>query len=82
MLVQIYSNDNGSGMNTMLSIYRSTNDKLKLFEQRPVCSIEEDDFFELFANPEKEFEKAQNGKIHFRVSFAKLIENCKKIYHR
>lgn len=81
MLVEIQTNDNGSGMNTMLYVHRATNDKMKLFEQRPIVSIEEDDFFELFPNPEKEFEKAQNGKIHFRVSFSKLIENCKKLYH-
>lgn len=81
MLVEIQSNNNGSGMNTLLYVHRSTNDKMKLFEQRPIASIEEDDFFELFPNPEKEFEKAQKGKIHFRVSFAKLIEKSKKIYH-
>ena len=53
MLVEIQSNDNGSGMNTLLYVHRSTNDKMKLFEQRPIVSIEEDDFFELFPNPEK-----------------------------
>jgi hypothetical protein len=81
MLVEIQSNDNGSGMNTLLCVHRSTNDKIKLFEQRPIVSIEEDDFFELFPNPEKEFEKAQNGKIHFRIAFSKLIEKSKTIYH-
>jgi hypothetical protein len=65
-------------MNTMLSVYKCYNTKQKLFEFRPFCKIEEDDFFDLLT--ENEFLKAQNGKIQFNVSINKLIEKAKKIY--
>jgi hypothetical protein len=78
MLVEIHSLDNGSGVNTKLDVYLSYNPQRKLFEQRPFCMIEEDDFFDLLA--EKEFEKAQNGKIHFNVAKTQLFEKANKVY--
>lgn len=80
MLVEIQSTDNGSGCNTLLKVYKAYNEKMKLFEQRPFCSIEQDDFFEIFDNPEKQFDLATLGKIHFRVPISKVIEKSKNIY--
>lgn len=80
MMVQIESLDNGSGVNTKLDIYKVYNTKQKLTEPRPYCLIEQDDFFELFNDPEKEFNKACEGKIYFNVSLNELDKQCKKIY--
>jgi len=80
MLVQIDSCDNGSGLNSKLRIYKVYNTRLKLTEPRPYCLIEQDDFFELFADPEKEFDKACNGKEFFNVKLNELDIKCKKIY--
>jgi len=80
MMVLIDSLDNGSGVNTKLDIYKVYNTKQKLTDSRPYCSIEQDDFFELFNDPEKEFNKACEGKMYFNVNLNELDKQCKKIY--
>jgi len=80
MLIQIDSCDNGSGTNTDLRIYKVYNTRQKLTEPRPYCLIGQDEFFELFKDPEKEFDKACNGKEFFNVKLSELETNCKKIY--
>lgn len=78
MLIEICSNDNGSGTNSTLDIYKCYNPAQKLFEQRPFCKIDEDDFYDLLT--EKDVDNALNGKIHFNLSLNKLKEVSKKIY--
>ncbi len=80
MLVQIDSQDDGSGVNTDLRIYKVYNTKQKLTESRPYCLIDQSDFFDLFTYPEKEFDKACEGKEFFNVKLSELDEKCKKIY--
>jgi len=79
-MIQIDSCDNGSGVNTLLKVYKVYNTRQKLTESRPYCLIEQDDFFELFADPEKEFNKACEGKEFFNVKLSELETKCKKIY--
>ncbi len=78
MLIEICSNDNGSGTNSTLDVYKCYNPAQKLFEFKPFCKIDEDDFFNLLS--EKEVEKANNGKIHFNISIEKLSDKAKLIY--
>jgi len=80
MLVEILSNDNGSGCNTTLNVHKCYNRKFKLFEQKPLCKIEQDDFFDLLPDPEKAFDKAVEGKIHFDVNINDLIDKAKTVY--
>lgn len=76
MLVEIHSLDNGSGTNSNLDVYKIYNRKQKLAELRPFCRIDEGDFFELFKDPEKEHDKAVNGKIHFEVNLDQLTDKA------
>jgi hypothetical protein len=78
MLIEINSLDNGSGVNSNLAVYLSYNSQQKLFELRPYCRIDENDFAELLA--EKQIEKMLNGKIHFNISKSKLAEKANLIY--
>jgi len=78
MLVEIISLDNGSGLNTKLDVYLSYNPQRKLFENRPFCCIEEDDFFDIL--PDKEVDKAIEGKTQFNVNKAQLFDKAKRIY--
>jgi len=78
MKVEICSNDNGSGMITTLNVFKCYNPQQNLFETKPFCKIEEDDFFELLS--EKEFEKAEQGKTVFNVSLSKIEEKAEVIY--
>lgn len=80
MKVLIESNDNGSGTDSTLLVYKIYNTSQNLTDNFPLCKIEEDDFFELFNNPEKEFEKAVSGKIYFYVPESKLLEKAKHIF--
>ena len=80
MLVQIVSLDNGSGTNSNLQVYKCYNTKQKLTDNRPYCLIDESDFFDLFKEPEKEFDKACNGKDFFNIKLQELDLKCKKIY--
>lgn len=81
MLIEIQSLDNGSGTNPKLDIYKVYNVKQKLSESRPYCVIWEEDFFNLFNDPEKEFDKAcDKGKIHFNVSLVELDKACLRHY--
>lgn len=80
MLVKIDPLDDGSGVDTRLRIYKVYNTRQKLTEGWPYCLIEQDDFFDLFRNPEKEFEKACEGKEYFNVTLNELDVKCKKIY--
>lgn len=78
MLVEICNLDNGSGVNSNLDVYLSYNDTRKLFELRPYCRIDENDFAEILTN--KQIENMQNGQIHFRINKAKLEKNANKVY--
>ena len=80
MLVKIDSLDNGSGCDTRLHIYKVYNTKQKLTELRPYCLIYYEDFFELFKDPEKEFDKCCEGKQFFNVKLSELDQACKKFY--
>lgn len=79
MLVEITNLDNGSGTNTNLDVYLSYNEQQKLFEQRPYCRIDEDDFCELLTD--SQINKFwTSGAIHYRVSKKALSEKANKIY--
>lgn len=69
MKVQIYSNDNGSGCNSTLTVYK--HHFRDIYEREPLCVIEEDSFFDLL--PDKQYLLAQNGKINFNVNQAELL---------
>ena len=69
MLVEIQSNDNGSGMNTMLYVHRATNDKMKLFEQKPIVSIEEDNFLNYSLILKKNLKKHKMGRFILEYLF-------------
>jgi hypothetical protein len=78
MLVEINSLDNGSGVNSNLDVYLSYNDKQKLFELRPYCRIDENDFSELLS--EGQFNKFMGGEFHFNLSKKALADKANKIY--
>lgn len=78
MLVEINSLDNGSGSNSNLDVYLSYNQQQRLFELRPFCRIDEDDFFDLLT--ESQIIQAQNGKTHFNVSKSNLIDKANIVY--
>jgi hypothetical protein len=80
MLIEIISKDNGSGMNSNLDVYLAYNEKQKLFEQKPFCCIDEDDFTELLTD--READKYLHGKYQFNLSKAKITEKAKTIYSR
>ena len=70
MLIQVDSTDNGSGMSTKLKVYKCYNPKLKLFDNRPYTTIEEDDFIELLTpSQQKKFEQ---GTYIFNLPLSKL----------
>ena len=74
MLVEIHNN---SASDT-LTVYKIYHKPCMLSEIRPLCSIYEDDFFELL--PEREFNNATDkGKIHFEVNKAQLLDKAKRI---
>ena len=79
MLVEIHSNDSGSGMNTTLTVYRSYNEQQKLFELRPICTIDESDFCEILTD--KQIDKMYSGQIHFRVNKNQLLDKSKRMFH-
>ncbi len=68
MRVLIENTGNGDGMESKFKVYKGYNPINKQFHPEYVCTVEEDDFFELFANPEKEAEKAANGKIYLMLN--------------
>lgn len=78
MLVEVISNDNGSGMISTLSVYKCYNSQQKLFETKRYCTIEEDDFFELLS--ESEQKKFESGKYQFNVPLNKLEEKAIKLH--
>lgn len=80
MKVLIESLDNGSGVDDRFYVYKVYNTKQNLTDNRPYCLIESEDFFDLFNDPEKEFERACEGKIYFNVSLNSLDMAAKKIY--
>ena len=80
MKVQIISDDNGSGTITSLMVYKCYNPQQNLFEHKPCCKIEEDEFFELCKNPELAIKQAQEGKYIFDVPLKKLLEASIKNY--
>lgn len=78
MLVQINNLDNGSGVNTNLDVYLSYNESRKLFELKPYCRIDEDDFAQILT--ERQVRNFNEGIIHFRVNKTELQEKANKIY--
>lgn len=78
MLVEISSLDNGSGMNTNLDVYLCYNPQQKLFDVKPFCRIDENDFCEMLTD--KQIEKMSTGTIHFNVPKNKLSELANKVY--
>ncbi len=77
MLVEVISNDNGSGMISTLSVYKCYNTQQKLFETKRYCIIEEDDFLELLS--ENEEKKYESGKYQFNIPLNKLEEKVIKL---
>lgn len=82
MKVQIISNDNGSGTITTFDVYKCYNPQQNLFEHKPCCKIEEDEFFELCKNPDLAIKQAQEGKYIFDVPLNQLLEKAIKVYPR
>ena len=82
MKVQISSNDNGSGMSSLLTISADYNPQNKVFNNSMFCIIDEDDFIGCFAEDkqDKVIEQMQEGKIIFDVNKNSLIDNCKKLF--
>lgn len=80
MLVEIYSLDDGSGMNSNYYLFKCYNQKLKLFEQMPFALIDEVDFLDCFADHDKAFGQLQEGNIVFNVPLNRVKEKAKRIY--
>ena len=78
MKVEICSLDNGSGTNSKLRVYK--HHFQHIFDSRPFCDIEEDDFIECCPNPDKAIQQMDKGKTIFNVSASKLEELSKRIY--
>jgi hypothetical protein len=72
---------NGSQDNPMLTVYKAYNPSRKLFEVKPFCLIHEEDFFELFEDPEKTLDNAiKTGKYMFNVKLDELSQRAKIVY--
>lgn len=74
MLVEIHNTGTD-----LLQVYEIHNRRMKSSETRPICSIFEDDFFDML--PEKEYDKAtEQSKIHFEVNRTILLMKCKTLF--
>ena len=78
MKVQIYSLDDGSGLNTTLRVFK--HHFRDMFESRPYCDIDTDDFIECCNNPDKAVERIEKSEIVFNVNATLLNEKAIKIF--
>lgn len=81
MKIEIISNDNGNGMNELLTVWGDYNPKNKVFYKR-LCNIETDDFIECFPVHQQDniIKKLYSGVFVFDVIKDILLEKAKRIF--